>query len=251
MKKRILSKLCACSIILGSIALASCGSSSNDIYQSYCENAGNFVMAGKGDLGPTPAETLFHKDYTWEAHATGKAMFADFSGTWSVESGELKMTLLDMNGFERNEPVEIDGTTDSRVWSWTFSHPDDRGTGLKYHKNHMSKYDFLVAYNEAFGANETLPEQPTFKITFDNGIWQSGFMGDSKVGELTGDMSEYNVEKHVGDTITLPECKFTRDGYTFSNYVVTDGAKTELMPGDTYVIRDWDMQIRSNFVANA
>ncbi len=261
--KKISKLLTLISFLSIGVICASCGdnvtsSSQNEqptkveIYKSYCEFAGNMFMSGKGDLGPLPAETIFYTDYTWTAEATGKAMYSDFRGSWSYSSSTgLAMKLLEQDGVakEGEDQIVVIDSSDERIWSWTLSHPDDRGTSMKYHNNHMSRYNFLKAYNEKLNKIETLPTEPTFKLTFDNGIYKSGWTGETKVGELTGEMSMV-LEGHVGDQVTLPSCGFTREGYTFTNYTIVDGVKTTAEVGSKYTIRDYDMVIRSNFVEN-
>lgn len=259
MKKLV--KILCLSLMFGTgLTLSSCNETpvSSDtepskvaIYTAYCEFAGNLFMSGKGDLGPLPAETTFYNDYSWEAHATGKAMYSDFEGSWEYNN-TLSMKLLIQDGVEKegeDQKVEID-TTDERVWSWTLSHQDDRGTGMKYHKNHMSRYGFLKAYNEKMNKNETLPAEPTFKLIFDNGIWETkGWFGESRTGDLTGSMQD--IVGKSGEEVTLPTCGFTRENYTFTSYTVIDGLKTTKNVGEKYVLRDWDISVRSNFTKNA
>lgn len=261
--KNIIKTLTIASILsIAAVGTVSCGNTNqpggngeakkNQIYQAYCEFAGNMFMAGKGDLGPLPAEAIFYDDYTWEAHATGKAMFSDFEGSWEVNSGSLSMKLLAQDGYAKeaeDQPIEID-TSDERVWSFTLSHQDDRGTGLKYHTNHLSRYSFLKAYNEKMGKSETLPAEPTFKLTFDDGLWQqSGWFGEARVADLAGSMDE--IVGHVGDVITLPSCGYTLEGYTFTQYKVFDGFNSIKQVGETYTLRDWDITVRSQFTKNA
>lgn len=247
----------AAALLMGASTLVACGGNKPtnksekeekvQVYKAYCEFAGNFFMAGKGDLGPLPAETIFYADYTWEAHATGKAMYSDYVGSWEYSNSSLSMKLLEQDGYAKeaeDQIVEID-TSDARLWSWTLSHQDDRGTGMKYHKNHMSKYGFLKAYNEKLDKSETLPEEPTFTYTFDDGVWQSGWTGDTRVGDLTGSMA--SISGKVGDEITLPACGYTLEGKSFTGYTVFDGFKTAAKPGDKITIKDWDISIRSNF----
>ena len=106
MKKLV--KLLCLSLMFGTgLTLSSCNETpvSSDtepskvaIYTAYCEFAGNMFMSGKGDLGPLPAETTFYNDYSWEAHATGKAMYSDFEGSWEYNN-TLSMKLLIANRF--------------------------------------------------------------------------------------------------------------------------------------------------------
>lgn len=215
----------------------------NTVYTAYCEYAGNMFMAGKGDLGPLPAATTFYADYTWEAHAEGKAMYSDFFGTWSYSSADgLKITLTEQDGVAKNDVVEV--TKDDRCYSWTLSHPTDRsGTSLKYHKNHASVYDFLKAYNAAFGASEALPaSEPTFALNFDGTIWQSGWMGDTAVGMADGAVASISGKR--GQEVTLPENGFTREGYEFVEWQVMDATKSTHKAGEKYTLVDWDLSVR-------
>ncbi|MDD6302056.1 MAG: hypothetical protein PUA56_01920 [Bacillales bacterium] len=258
MKKNIFKFLSIATILTIAAAGVSCGGvdiptetpKKEAFYTAYCEFAGNFYMAGKGDLGPLPARTEFYEDHTWEAHATGKAMYCDFEGSWEYANGALTLKLLFQDGYAKegeDQVVTVD-SSDDRVWSWTLSHQDDRGTGYKYHKNHASRYAFLKAMNDKLGTTEVLPAEPTFTLSFDNGIWQSGWFGDTKVGELTGTMNSITVK--AGEEITLPSCGFTRDGYTFSDYTIMDSFKTKAKAGDKFVMPEWDITVNSNFVAN-
>lgn len=201
---------------------------------SYCENAGNFFMPGKGDLGPTPAFTHFYADKTWEAEATGKAMYSSLAGTWDLDSGgALKMTLVTQDGRTLNEAVEID-TSDERCFSWTFSHQSDRGGSLKYHRNHISRYELIKAYNDEFGTSITLPAEPEFTLTFDaNG----------------GDGEQAAISAKSGEEVTMPACTFTREGYVFGGWQIAASENVSANAGDKYTMVSWDLTVKAQWTA--
>lgn len=206
-----------------------------EILVSYCENAANMVMAGKGDLGPSPAYTHFYADKTWTASALGKYFYSEFSGTWDLSAaGELTMKLVEQDGIIVNETVEVD-TNDDRCYSWTLSHLTAT-MGAKYHKNHMSRYAFLSSYNAEFGTSLTVPAEPMFTMTFNgNGNAAAPAVGDAPTA----------VTVKAGQSITMPTNPFTREGYTFSGWQVIDSDKVTVQAGTAYTMVMWDLTVNA------
>lgn len=201
------------------------------VAQSFCENPGTFDMTamGKGLIGPTPAYTIFYADNTWTADAEGEACFSHFEGTWALSgSGELSMTLTVQDGVERNTPVEI--TSDGKTFTYTLTHPGDRG-GMKYHVNHISAYALINAYNEVTGSSVAVPAEPIFTVTFAGGK-------DDATGSTPA------ASGKLGETITMPECGFTREGAEFTGWSV-DSATYQ--SGDSFTIQGYDVTVTAKW----
>lgn len=178
-----------------------------ELARSFCENPGTMNFGGRL-IGPTPAYTIFRLDKTWSADAEGVATFSHFEGTWDLTSaGVLSMKLTVQDGVTRNTDVEITSGSSDKDFTYTLTHPGDRG-GLKYHVNHVSKYALIKAYNDASGSSVTLPAEPNFTVTFASG-------NASATGTAPTALSG-----KVGATLTMPACTFTRDGYTFTGWTI-------------------------------
>ena len=203
------------------------------IAQSFCENPGTMNFGGRL-IGPTAAYTIFYADKTWTADAEGVACFSHFEGTWDLSAdGKLTMTLVEQDGVVRNTTVEL--SFDGKTYTYTLTHPGDRG-GMKYHVNHVSAYELITGYNEANGASIAVPEEPEFNVTFDAAA------GDNPVTGNTAAMSG-----KYGETITLPECGFAREGYTFSGWKCDS---VTYQPGDEFTINGYDVTVTASWKAN-
>lgn len=202
-----------------------------EVATSFCENPGTMNFGGRL-IGPTAANAIFYADGSWTADAEGIACFSHFEGTWTLsDSGELAMTLVEQDGVERNTAVEI--TDDGKTFTFTLTHPGDRG-GMKYHVNHISRYEMISAYNEICGGTVALPEEPTFVVSF-----------DAAAEDATGETA--SVSGKLGETPALPECGFIRDGYTFAGWSVD---MTTYQPGDAFTIQGYDVTVSATWEAN-
>ena len=204
------------------------------VTESFCENPGTFAMPGKGVIGPTPAYTIFYADKTWTADATGEACFSHFEGTWDLSaSGELTMVLTVQDGVERNTQLEL--SFDGKTYTYTLSHPGDRG-GMKDHVNHISAYALISAYNQATGSAIPVPDEPVFTISFASG---------ADDGSVTGEVAA--VSGKLGETVQLPACGFTREGFTFSGWQYD---RATYQPGDELPVNGYDATVTATWKAN-
>ena len=210
------------------------------IAESFCENPGTMNFGGRL-IGPTAAYTVFYADKTWTADAEGVACFSHFEGTWDLSaSGELSMILTVQDGVERNTPVDL--TFDGKSYTYTLTHPGDRG-GLKYHNNHISAYALIAGYNEATGSSIALPAEPVFVVSFGK-YTDDGSGGGADDGSVTGETP--SMSGKLGETITMPKCGFTREGYTFSGWSYDS---VTYQPGDTFTINGYDITVTASWAA--
>lgn len=178
---------------------------------SFASNPGTMLMTQGRFIGPSPAHTYFYADNTWVADAEGGSCFSHWEGTWELSSsGEFSMKLVVHDGVTKNEAVEITDAEDGKCFSFTLSHPGDRG-GMKYHTNYLSKYDIITSYNEEFGTSIDAGTEPTFTVTFVAGA-----------DDVTGDVpAAITVKK--GETVTLPGAgTMTREGYILKGWSIYD-----------------------------
>lgn len=198
------------------------------IAESFCENPGTMNFGGRL-IGPTAAYTVFRADGTWTADAEGVACFSHFEGTWSLsESGELSMVLVEQDGVQRNSDVEID--SDGKTFTYTLTHPGDRG-GMKYHVNHISAYALITAYNTETGASVSVPAEPDFTVSFVSGK-----------DDATGTTA--SLSGKLGETVSMPDCGFTREGAEFTGWRVDS---VTYQPGDAFTIQGYDVTVTANW----
>lgn len=178
----------------------------DEIVRSSCANPGTMNFGGRL-IGPTPAYTRFYADKTWIADAEGVAAFSHFEGTWDISgAGALSMKLIVQDGVTRNTDIEITSALDGKAFSYTLTHPGDRG-GTKSHVNYISKYHLIKGYNETQGTSVALPSEPNFTITFAKN-------SDDATGEITA------VSGKLGQSVTLPSSGFTREGYKLTGWTM-------------------------------
>ena len=202
-----------------------------ELIRSFCENPGTMDMTamGKGLIGPTAAYTIFYADGTWTADAEGQASFSHFEGTWALsDGGELSMVLSEQDGVERNSDVEV--TSDGKTFTYTLTHPGDRG-GMKNHVNHISAYALITAYNAELGASVPVPEEPSFTVEFVSGK-----------EDAAGDTAP--VSGRLGETVTMPECGFTRDGADFTGWKADS---VTYQPGDPFTVQGYDVTVTAQW----
>ena len=183
----------------------------NELTNSFAANPGTFLMSQGRFIGPSPAHTYFYADNTWVADAEGGSSFSHWEGTWQLsDSGALSMTLVVQDGVEKNQSVQITDAEDGKCFSFTLTHPSDRGGAMKEHVNYLSKYDFITSYNAEFGTSVPAGEEPTFTITF-----------SANADDATGSVAPITAKK--GETVTLPSGDgFVREGYTFAGWTIYD-----------------------------
>ncbi len=204
-----------------------------EVARSFCENPGTMNFGGRL-IGPTAAYTIFYSDKTWTADAEGVACFSHFEGTWDLSaSGELTMVLTVQDGVERNTQLEL--SFDGKTYTYTLSHPGDRG-GMKDHVNHISAYALISAYNQATGSAIQVPDEPVFTISFASG---------ADDGSVTGEVAA--VSGKLGETVQLPACGFTREGFTFSGWQYD---RATYQPGDELPVNGYDATVTATWKAN-
>ena len=204
-----------------------------EVARSFCENPGTMNFGGRL-IGPTAAYTIFYSDKTWTADAEGVACFSHFEGTWDLSaSGELTMVLTVQDGVERNTQLEL--SFDGKTYTYTLSHPGDRG-GMKDHVNHISAYVLISAYNQATGSAIPVTDEPVFTISFASG---------ADDGSVTGEVAA--VSGKLGETVQLPACGFTREGFTFSGWQYD---RATYQPGDELPVNGYDATVTATWKAN-
>lgn len=98
----------------------------------------------------------------------------------------------------------------------------------------------VVQKTEWFVDEKTGIDFPIYSYYLFNSLLNINF--ESGYGE------KYSIYEVIPDTsVTLPECTFTYDGYTFSHW--TDGANN-YTPGDSYIMPDHDVTLTAVWIKN-
>ena len=119
-----------------------------------------------------------------------------------------------------NKFIEYDGILDDRYYPYYTE--DGKGIdGYIVEDIYGNEYEILIITN----SDETLPTtklifQPTYDwIIYQTNIWDN--------------YSDYVIEETVGEYITLPECPFQKEGYTFVEWNIRGKA---YKPGDLFYV---------------
>ena len=163
----------------------------------------------------TPA-TLRNADGSYTETAASKAgdTYVYANGKWALKGNEIAITFDPNGGAGSMKPMSVNPGVGNKLTDNTFTRENYTFTGWNTAKDGTGKtYADGAIVN--FSADTTLYAQWTQNpvITFDanGGI---GAMDSVKI--VNGESGEY---------YTLPECGFTREGYTFNGWLITGTVK--------------------------
>ena len=172
---------------------------------------GNFIVDSTVEFFPASVVTSFYDDGTFNM-AVSTLGVSNTGGKWTYDDKSgLAMTLDDGTALE---VTEKDG-----IYDWKYE--TVCMLGPRTAEGVISKYELVTAANSAMKKNYTVPEQPTYKLTY--------AAANNKVSGA--DPASQDI--HPADTITLPECPYSGKFQVFEGWSVFG---TVMQPGDEVVV---------------
>lgn len=172
--------------------------------------ADSYVEEAAAVLGPpvTNNPMEFFDDKTYALSVTGGfAGLTVYTGTWDY-SDDKGLALSAEDG------GDIEVAEENGIFTWTIG---DAKSGIK---NRIARYNFVKALNDGMGTTYSVPEEPSYAVSYSAGD-----------GDATGSAPSGSALK-FGESVKLAECGFESSTQEFVGWVY--GAET-LQPGDEVV----------------